>query len=129
MTLVRKHLFILLMAAAVASNAQTSSDILGNWKDNELPKRLVEFYQGDKGLYYARIVRDEDNNKLNGKIFIRELQYDEQTKIYSGMVIPPDVKADIEIKTEVTWISKDTLQVVVRNFFHTKKIQFVRIAE
>lgn len=129
MAQVRKHFLTLLLTLimAVAAKAQTSGKIVGNWKDDELPKRLVEFYQGEEGLYYGRIVRDE-NEDLNGKVFIKKLRYDESAQTYTGLVSPPDIEANIEIKTTISWVAKDTLQVVVRNIFQTKKILFTRAA-
>lgn len=127
MTLVKRHLLMLLLVLVmvVVARAQSPKEIIGQWKDNEEPKRVAEFYLGDDGLYYARIIRDEEDDANKGKILIKKLKYDEQSKSYKGFVSPPDI--DVEINATVTWINKDTLLVVAKNFFKTKKIQFSRI--
>jgi len=111
----------------VVVKAQSSRDIVGHWKDNEENNRLTEFYQGDDGLYYAKIIEDKENKDINGKIFMKKLKYDDQSKTYKGVASPPDVDVNIEINATVSWIDKDTLLIVVKNFFKTKEVRFLRI--
>lgn len=128
MTPVRKHiltLLIALMMMVVTARAQSPAEIVGQWKDDEAPERLAEFYQGDDGLYYARIVRDEKNDDNKGKILIKKLKYDDQSKTYKGFISPPDI--DVTISATVSWIDKNTLLIVAKNFFKTKEIRFKRV--
>jgi len=128
MTRVRRHFLTLLLTLTIAAiQAQTSADIIGHWKDNEQPNRLVEFYLGDNNLYYARIARDDDHKDLNGKVFIKKLKYDDSSKSYQGLVSPPDIDANMEINATITWLDQDTLLIVVKNFFNAMKIRFERV--
>ncbi len=110
--------FTLLLLVANNASSQSAKDILGHWKSVEHPDKLVEIYVGKDALCYGREVSTPNKNML------KQLQYNEATKTFSGTMSPPD--KDITLSVNISVLNHDTLKLVAKKFFVTKTMLFVR---
>jgi hypothetical protein len=109
----------------LAVRAQTTSAIIGQWKDEKEPDRQMEFYLDKDGLYYAKTINSKKKEMANGQVLIKKLKYDEASKIFKGTMSPPD--ANLELNATVTIVANDKLKIVAKKLVMSKTIHLIRI--
>lgn len=128
MSKMTKYLVLMLgLLAAAQIRAQSPNEIIGKWNNKEDKHGLMEFYQAEDGLYYGRMINADGGEAKNGKVVLRKLRYNSESKTFTGLISPPDF--NIELNATLSWIEKDALLVVAKNMFKTKKIRFDRIKQ
>lgn len=128
MSKMTKYLVLMLgLLAAAQIRAQSPNEITGKWNNKEDKHGLMEFYQGEDGLYYGRMINADGGEAKLGKVVLRKLRYNSESKTFTGLISPPDF--NIELNATLSWIDKDALLVVAKNMFKTKKIRFDRIKQ
>lgn len=84
-----------------------------------------EFYLDSDGLYYGKIIKDQDKKGALGKTTFKKLKYDPKSKSFKGTMSPPD--RDMEIDAIITFEGNDKLKVVAKKFLMTKTVYLIRI--
>jgi hypothetical protein len=118
-------LSILLLTITIGASAQQASEIMGQWKSEEKPERLMEFFVGSSGIYYARVVYDESKEGVAGKTILKDLRFDELSKTFSGIMMPPD--GNLELNATIKLVGVDRIKIVATKLFMTKTLYLRRI--
>ena len=105
--------------------AQNPNDITGKWKTEDHIKMQAEIYLGTDGLYYGKIIQDQDNPKTIGKIILKKLKYDNKSATYKGLMSPPD--KDAELNATLSLENENKIKIVARKLILSKTIYFTRV--
>ena len=114
-----------LMFLSSGLSMQSDRTILGKWKGEEDASRQIEFYQEKDGSFSGKVINDNGKSPQNGHRIFTQLKYDEQSKAYTGQMMPPDAK--MSINATLTFFGDNRLQVVGKKFLLTKVFYFARI--
>jgi uncharacterized protein (DUF2147 family) len=110
---------------SISISAQTEKNILGKWKGEDKQGMGSEFYLEKDGLYYGKIINDEENKGALGKTIFKKLKYDPKSKSFKGTMSPPD--RDMEINATITFEGNEKLKVVAKKFMMTKIVYLIKI--
>ncbi|MCU0322956.1 MAG: hypothetical protein MUE72_11095 [Chitinophagaceae bacterium] len=105
--------------------AQTATDIIGKWKGEDKQNNHIEILLGNDGLYYGKLIYEDGKKENLYKQTMRNLIYDVTSKMYKGIMSPPD--KDIELNVTISFVDKNKLKLVAKKLFITKTIYFLRI--
>jgi uncharacterized protein (DUF2147 family) len=99
--------------------SQSTNTIIGKWKKKDGDRTMqLEIFQEKDGLYYSKIINDNNENSNNEKIVMKALEYNDVNKNYKGTMSPPDSSMTIDIT--VTVVNEDKLKIVGKKFTMTK---------
>lgn len=119
------YLSILLLAISIGTSAQQASEIIGQWKSEEKPERHMEFFIGNEGLYFAKLVYDQSEKAEKGKTILKDLRFNESSKTFSGVMMPPD--GNLELNATIMLVGVDRIKIVATKLFMTKTLYLRRI--
>ncbi len=108
---------------------QPPTAIIGKWKGEDKPTNHIEFYIGKDDLVYGKLIYEGNETKNIGKILFKKLKYNSISKVFKGVMCPPD--ATIEIDATLSFISDSKIKVVIKKFVITntkyvyKLVQFI----
>ncbi len=97
--------------------AQSRAPITGKWKGEEKKDLIIDIYQATDSLFYGK--------DQQGKVVLRQLQFDSKSSTYKGKMVPPDkdIALDLVVFTETT----GKLKLVARKFVMTKTFYLTKI--
>lgn len=120
---ISKSATLIFLVVSLAANAQTSSSILGQWKDAEHPEKQLEI-TNQTGTFVGKSINSSISSE-NGKIILNHLIWSDASKSYKGILINPD-NGD-EFKIEIKMVGKDQFRFTAGKFIFSKMFNFKRI--
>lgn len=108
---------IILLFAATAIFAQSSSSITGKWKGKAKRDLVIEIYQAPDGLFYGK--------NSQGKIVLQQLQFDTKSNSYKGKMIP--TSKDITLSVTLFPENSERIKLIGKNTMMTKTIYLTKI--
>lgn len=122
--------FILLLWAylPLAAGAQTSPlpfPLAGQWRNDEEPDVIVEFYKHTDDLFYGKVVMGKAGRIPVGTVAFRRLKFDPKTGTYVGELHPPDIKSSL--KVTLIQKGKNQLDADIRRFVLRKSFSYTRL--
>ena len=115
--MISKSILVVLLLGAFSSYSQNRS-IVGKWQDVHHAEQQVEITEQNQE-YTGTKLKDPT------KIIFRNLQWDDTSNTYKGMLISPENGKEMEVKIHMT--SKDRFQFTVGAFVFKRTFEFKRI--
>jgi hypothetical protein len=106
-------------------SAQNAQRIIGKWKNEADQNKQAEFFLAKDNLYYGKLIAENGKTENIGRLIMKKLQYDEQKRIFTGTLSPPDIAFDLN--ATVSFVNDNKLKVEATKFFMTKTVYFIRI--
>lgn len=99
----KKHIFLLLVAFCTMTASAQVENILGEWRTVDdvtgETKGIVEFYQGENGLYYGKILRvfwkgqELKDTGFENMVVIKDME-EHDGMLKNGIIYEPEGKKD-----------------------------------
>ncbi len=110
-------LFLYLVNVLMAHAQNAEGKIAGDWYNEELDKSTINVYKSTDGLWYAKITKSEDPDKV-GKMLLSKVKYDATEKVHTGILTPPT--NSMEINATITFTKDGKLKLVGKKLVMTK---------
>ncbi len=121
---INKSAALILLVVSFAASAQTSTSILGQWKDAEHPEKQLEI-TNQTGAFVGKAINSTKTSE-NGKVILKDLVWSDASKSYKGILINPDNGDDFKI--EIKMVGNDLFRFTAGKFIFSRTFNFKRIA-
>lgn len=119
------QLFVLI-TTAILFHQPAIPDISGDWENEDSEKQVqMKIYKASDGLLYGQITDDKTSSTVNGKMILKALRWNEESKTFTGKMQPPHT--GIELNITVTQLTNNRMKIVAKKLMMTKTMYLKRI--
>lgn len=114
----------LLILLLTSFSYSEKSKISGEWKSiDEDETKYIKIYLAKNGYYYGKV--NNPKSEHYGEIILRKLEFDADTKKYTGTMSPPDKNMTLDVT--INMVNDNKFKMVGKKLFMTKTIYFSKI--
>lgn len=117
--------FVMLLLTTGLLLAQAVPDLTGTWKAIANPDRQLKLQRNSNGTVYGTAVNDRQDKAKNGRVVLKDLNWNSRANAYEGTLLNPDGSDEIPVTVRVT--GHDTFEFTVKKFFISRTFRFIRV--